>query len=253
MPGSQHHLSLFQQRIPPPTHPSAKPFPSKRPSSRSSSEKVRGCAGHLAVRPAATRLPPSCPRVNPASRLTCGCPLCVTQVPKAVTCLFITCPRSSGTRSSRRCSCLSAMSSLPKSLWTVPPTRVNALVSPSVRDVPLSLLSQLGGLALPDVPVQRFSSPQRPQLGVPALFHIPGSRVQLSPKSQVRGLARAAPMGDQSHMEAGATCLSVSGPKGSFLFHTVPGQKDMPCCCPLLCCPPCPQPAREGWSPLSPQ
>lgn len=57
------------------------------------------------------------------------CPLCVTQVPKAVTCLFITCPRSSGTRSSRRCSCLSAMSSLPKSLWTVPPTRVNALVS----------------------------------------------------------------------------------------------------------------------------
>ncbi|NXW64537.1 CELF3 protein, partial [Eurystomus gularis] len=34
------------------------------------------------------------PGVTPASRLTCGCPLCVTQVPKAVTCLFITCPRS---------------------------------------------------------------------------------------------------------------------------------------------------------------
>uniref|UniRef100_A0A8B9SKR2 RRM domain-containing protein n=1 Tax=Anas platyrhynchos TaxID=8839 RepID=A0A8B9SKR2_ANAPL len=66
------------------------------------------------------------------------CPLCVTQVPKAVTCLFITCPRSSGTRSSRRCSCLSAMSSLPKSLWTVPPTRVNALVS---RCLGLSLVA----------------------------------------------------------------------------------------------------------------
>lgn len=44
--GSQLRVSLFQQHIPPPTRPSAKPFPSKRPSSRSSSEKVRGCGGH---------------------------------------------------------------------------------------------------------------------------------------------------------------------------------------------------------------
>lgn len=43
--GSQLHIPLFQQRILLPTHPSAKPFPSKRPSSRSSSEKVRGGGG----------------------------------------------------------------------------------------------------------------------------------------------------------------------------------------------------------------
>lgn len=122
VPGSQRLVSLFQQHIPPPTRPSAKPSPSKRPSSRSSSEKVRGAPRRGAGCSAAPGGPHLVADVWP-------CPLCVTQVPKAVTCLFITCPRSSGTRSSRRCSCLSAMSSLPKSLWTVPPTRVNALVS----------------------------------------------------------------------------------------------------------------------------
>ncbi|XP_074821996.1 CUGBP Elav-like family member 6 isoform X9 [Natator depressus] len=71
-----------------PMHLSARPFPSKRPSFHSSREKV----------------------------------------PKDVTCLFITCPRSSEMRSSCRCFCLLAMSSLPKSLLTVPPTKVNALV-----------------------------------------------------------------------------------------------------------------------------
>lgn len=122
VPGSQRRVSLFQQHIPPPTRPSAKPSPSKRPSSRSSSGKVRG----------APRCGAGCSAAPGGPRLVADmwpCPLCVTQVPKAVTCLFITCPRSSGMQSSRRCSCLSAMSSLPKSLWTVPPTRVNALVS----------------------------------------------------------------------------------------------------------------------------
>lgn len=55
--GSQLRIPLFQQRILLPTHPSAKPFPSKRPSSRSSSEKVRGGGGHPTAGPAA----PPCP------------------------------------------------------------------------------------------------------------------------------------------------------------------------------------------------
>lgn len=45
VPWPQLLFSLFQQHIPLPTLPSAKPFPSKRPSSRSSREKVRG-GGH---------------------------------------------------------------------------------------------------------------------------------------------------------------------------------------------------------------
>ena len=48
---------------------------------------------------------------------------------KVATCLFITCPRSSETRSSCKCSCLLATSSLPKSLWTERPIRANVLVS----------------------------------------------------------------------------------------------------------------------------
>ena len=52
------------------------------------------------------------------------------QVPKAVTCLSTTSPRSLETRSWRRCSCLSAISSPPRCLWIGPPTRANVLVSP---------------------------------------------------------------------------------------------------------------------------
>jgi len=57
VPASQRLVSLFQQHIPPPTRPSAKPFPSKRPSSHSSSEKVRGWGGHHAAGPSAPRSP----------------------------------------------------------------------------------------------------------------------------------------------------------------------------------------------------
>lgn len=127
--------SLFQQHIPLPTHPSAKPSPSKRPSSRSSSEKVRGA--------------PRAPRAAGGPHLAADvwpCPLCVTQVPRAVTCLFITCPRSSGMRSSRRCSCLLAMSSLPKFLWIVPPTRASALVSHRVSEAQSSVVAVSVGL-----------------------------------------------------------------------------------------------------------
>ncbi len=53
---------------------------------------------------------------------------------KVATCLFITCPRSSGMRSSCKCSCLLATSSLPKSLWTEQPIRANVLVSRKMDD-----------------------------------------------------------------------------------------------------------------------
>lgn len=48
---------------------------------------------------------------------------------RAVTCLFTTCRRSSGTRSSCRCSCPSATSFLPKSSWIGPPIRASVSVS----------------------------------------------------------------------------------------------------------------------------
>lgn len=48
---------------------------------------------------------------------------------KVATCLFITSPRSSETRSSCKCSCLLATSSLPKSLWTERLIRANVSVS----------------------------------------------------------------------------------------------------------------------------
>lgn len=170
VPWPQLLVSLFQQHIPLPTLPSAKPFPSKRPSSRSSREKVRG-EGHPIWGLWLLGVPPGCPHLV----ADVSCPLCVTQVPRAVTCLFITCPRSSGTRSSRRCFCLSATSSLPKSLWTVPPTRVNALVSPRVW---LSLVSQLRAPALPS-----------PQLKVPAILNIAAWSSGSSSTSQLRSLA----------------------------------------------------------------
>lgn len=54
--------------------------------------------------------------------------ICV-QVLRAVTSSSTTCHRSSPTLRYCRCSCLSEMSSLQRSLLTVPPTRVNASVS----------------------------------------------------------------------------------------------------------------------------
>lgn len=52
---------------------------------------------------------------------------------KVATCLFITCPRSSEMRSSCKCFCLLATSSLPKSLWTEQPIRANVLVSQKIH------------------------------------------------------------------------------------------------------------------------
>lgn len=52
-----------------------------------------------------------------------------TQVPRVATSSSTTCHRSSPTLRYCRCSCPLETSSLQRSLWTVPPTRVNALVS----------------------------------------------------------------------------------------------------------------------------
>lgn len=112
--------------------------------------------------------------------------------------------------------------------------------------------------ALPDVPAWRSSSPQSPaqgsvspqhsQLRGPALPDIPRSGVWLG---QLRWVTEAAPWLEQ--------CVCPSwGQRVGFLSRTIPGQKDVPSCCPLLCCPLCPPPrapagvpAREGWSPLA--
>lgn len=69
-----------------------------------------GGAGPVPPPPAVTPLPP--------------------QAPRAVTSSSTTCPRSSRTPRSCRCSCPSATSSLPRSSWTAPRTRASASVGP---------------------------------------------------------------------------------------------------------------------------
>ena len=48
---------------------------------------------------------------------------------KGATCSSTTCHKSSVMLSSPRCSCHSATSSVPRSMWTAPPVRASALVS----------------------------------------------------------------------------------------------------------------------------
>lgn len=76
------------------------------------------------------------------------------------------------------------MSSLPKSLWTVPPTRVNALVSPRVW---LSLVSLLRAPALPS-PRSRFQLSLTLQLGALAFPQHPNSGLWLSSASHFKYL-----------------------------------------------------------------
>lgn len=138
---------------------------------------------------------------------------------------------------------------------------------------------QLGGLALPGVPAQRSSSPQCPQLGGLSLPDIP-ARGSSSPQSQAQGSGSpqhsqlrgpALPdiprsgvwLGQHRWVTEAAPRLEQRvcpswGQRVGFLSRTIPGQKDVPSCCPLLCRPLCPPPhapagvsAREGWSLLA--
>ncbi|NXG62745.1 CELF3 protein, partial [Hemiprocne comata] len=76
--GMQHYAAAYPTAY----APISQAFPQQAPIIPQQQREGEGWWGHPTTGPAA----PRSPGVTPAWRLTCGCPLCVTQVPRAVTC-----------------------------------------------------------------------------------------------------------------------------------------------------------------------
>ncbi|NXX77721.1 CELF3 protein, partial [Urocolius indicus] len=85
--GMQHYAAAYPTAY----APISQAFPQQAPIIPQQQREGEGLWGASAAGPGAPAAP--C-RDGPRLALTCACRLCVTQVPRAVTCLFITCPRS---------------------------------------------------------------------------------------------------------------------------------------------------------------